>query len=144
MAEVDAKVKGVRGEHAVDVLVRGRTASIDQVWVIECKHWQTPIQKAEVATLVSIVQDLGADRGVLLSETGFQAGARSFARQQNITLTNLKTLRADTAEETARFGLETCRDRLLRLTKRLTGLTSTTYGRSGGSSVSQARPLCQH
>ena len=44
--------------------------------------------------LTSIVQDIGADRGFLLSEVGFQSGAILAARSSNITLTSLEDLSA--------------------------------------------------
>jgi hypothetical protein len=46
-----------------------------------------------VAALASVVQDVGADRGILLSETGFQAGAIRLASLSNITLTSLTELK---------------------------------------------------
>lgn len=129
-------MKGIRGEHLVDVLVSGRTASIDQTWIVECKHWKSRVQKAQVATLVSIVQDVGADRGLLLSESGFQSGARSFARLQNVTLTNLKALRSGAADDITNLGLETCRDGLLRLQRQLHGFTRTTRSKRGSMTIS--------
>ena len=43
--------------------------------------------------LAEIVQDLGADRGFLLSEIGFQSGAILQSTKRNITLTSLHDLR---------------------------------------------------
>ena len=44
------------------------------------------------------MQDIGADRGWLLSEKGFQAGAISCAEKTNITLTSLECLRKEDTE----------------------------------------------
>ena len=71
-AEVEAKVDGVRGAHEIDVFVTGVVHGIPFRWVVECKHWKTNIPKEKVLALIAIVQDVGADRGFLLSETGFE------------------------------------------------------------------------
>lgn len=61
-------------------------------WIIECKAWKNNIPKEKVTALSAIVQDVGADRGFLLSEVGFQSGAIRAARSSNITLTSLEDL----------------------------------------------------
>jgi hypothetical protein len=43
--------------------------------------------------LAAVVRDVGADRGFLLSEIGFQSGALRVAHNANITLTNVADLR---------------------------------------------------
>jgi hypothetical protein len=91
-ANVDERLKGARGQHDVDVVVRATRAGIEQVWVVECKWWRRAVTKVHVAALAQIVQDVGADRGIILSEKGFQAGAISLASSSNITLTSLAEL----------------------------------------------------
>jgi hypothetical protein len=92
-ANVEERVIGARGQHDVDVVVRTSRAGIEQLWVVECKWWRRSVSKLHVAALASVVQDVGADRGILLSETGFQAGAIRLASLSNITLTSLAELR---------------------------------------------------
>jgi predicted Mrr-cat superfamily restriction endonuclease len=94
-ASVDEHIIGARGEHDVDVVVRGSRAGIEQTWLVECKLWRRPVNKLHVAALANIVQDVGADRGILLSETGFQSGAKKLASSSNITLTSLTELTAE-------------------------------------------------
>jgi restriction system protein len=74
-ASVGERLTGARGHHDVDVVVRASRAGIEhieQLWIVECKLWRRSVDKLYVAALVSIVQDVGADRGFLLSETGFR------------------------------------------------------------------------
>ena len=94
-AEVEARVDGVRGSHKIDVFVTGAVHSIAFRWVVECKHWKTNVPKEKLMALISIVQDVGADRGFLLSETGFQSGAIRAARNTNITLSSLDDLKIE-------------------------------------------------
>ncbi len=92
-AEVDVRVDGVRSRHDVDVWVTLSRSGLQIQWIIECKLWKRRIGKEKVMALKAIVDDIGADRGVLLSEVGFQKGAASAARRANITLTSLADLR---------------------------------------------------
>ncbi len=86
LAEVDAKVEGARGTHSLDVYVSFTNHGIDCNWVIECKLWNSRVTKEKVLVLQSIVDDIGADRGIILTEKGFQRGAYDAVRQSNVTL----------------------------------------------------------
>lgn len=85
-AEVDKNVPGVRATHWVDVFVSFVRNGIICRWVVECKLWNSSVPKEKVLTLQSIVEDVGADRGILFSESGFQSGAQDAARQSRVTL----------------------------------------------------------
>lgn len=101
VAEIEKKVKGVRGVHKVDVMVSGIIHGIEFSWVVECKNWKDNIPKEKVMALMSIVQDVGADKGFLLSEVGFQSGAIRASNNSNITLTSIADLSSDAKESLA-------------------------------------------
>ena len=92
-ASVERGVDGARGTHEIDVFVEGKAYGVPFIWVVECKAWKSNIPKEKVMALSSIVQDVGADRGFLLSEIGFQSGAIKATKNSNITLTSLEDLR---------------------------------------------------
>nr|NJM04761.1 restriction endonuclease [Desulfobacula sp.] len=92
--EVEIDVEGARGKHNIDVYVQFKMLSFKCVWVIECKNWGSNIPKEKVLALQSIVQDVGADKGVLVSKKGFQSGAIRCAQHSNIILTDFDDLRA--------------------------------------------------
>jgi hypothetical protein len=52
-----------------------------------------------VLTFLGVVEDIGADRGLLFSESGFQAGAIYAAQNTNITLTSLAEFENNLATE---------------------------------------------
>lgn len=91
-ATTDVTLQGVRTQHDVDVLVCLEVAGFEVRWVIECKHWKTPVNKLHVLGLRQIVSDLGADRGILLCEAGCQSGAIEAAELTNIQVTSLAEL----------------------------------------------------
>ena len=91
--------------HEVDVSARRTLAGVDLLWVVECKLWRTQSVTIEkVAALKAIVDWVGADRGLLMSEGGFQSGAIRMAMQKNITLSSMADLRESAAEELLASG----------------------------------------
>lgn len=91
-AKIEQKIEGVRGMHEIDVYVEGTIHGLPFIWIIECKAWNRNISKEKILALSSILSDIGADRGFLLSEKGFQSGAIRVSEKSNITLTSLADL----------------------------------------------------
>lgn len=85
-AIVEARVAGVRGTHEIDVYVKFRQHGVEVRWLIECKLWKSRVRKSEVMLLKGIVDDIGADRGIIFCEREFQSGARDASRHTNILL----------------------------------------------------------
>jgi restriction system protein len=88
-AQTNVSVPGARTQHDIDVLVKMHHVGFDVTWAIECKHWKSKVSKLHVMGLRSIVQEIGADRGILLCEAGFQSGAIEAAQLTNIVVTSL-------------------------------------------------------
>lgn len=85
-ASVEYRAQGVRARHNVDVHVTFPLNGIKCTWIIECKLLRRRVTKEKVMALKSIIDDLGADRGIIFTEKGFQPGAEAAARSTNITL----------------------------------------------------------
>jgi hypothetical protein len=100
-AVVEEIVDGARGKHQVDVVARTKLGGVVVTWIVECKYWKSSVPKAHVLTLAQIAQDVGADRAVLLSEKGFQAGAILASRKSNVLLTSLEELQSSAADSIA-------------------------------------------
>lgn len=126
-ATIDEHVKGVRGGHDVDVVARKTFGGIPQLWIVECKHWERPVNQLHVSALADIVANLGADRGILLSESGFQAGAVELAKQRNITLSSISYLKEHSEDERVALGLYELRNRVNNLRLRITALRGSVY-----------------
>ncbi|MYL83438.1 restriction endonuclease [Desulfovibrio aerotolerans] len=92
-ASTDITIDGVRTKHDIDVLVKSRHVGFDITWIVECKLWKTPVTKLHVLALREIVADVGADRGIILSESGFQSGAQEAAVLTNVQLTSFGEVR---------------------------------------------------
>lgn len=123
-ASTDVTLRGVRTEHDIDVVVDIDMAGFAVRWLVECKHWKSAVTKLHVLALREIVADLGADRGILLCEAGFQSGAIEAANLTNVQVTSLAALSASSKEAIYAFRLrelfdrnETCRIRYWDLPK---------------------------
>jgi hypothetical protein len=132
--EVNAKLTEPNGTlHRVDVAARRTVAGVELLWIVECKYWNRRVPIEKVLTLQSLASNLGADRGLLISQKGFQSGAIRTASQKNITLTSLDDLRANAADEItiARLGLAEKRlmDLSLRVNRDLRPFTMRTVHR---------------
>jgi restriction system protein len=123
-ASTDVVVRGVRTTHDVDVLVKSQHVGFDITWIVECKHWRTRVSKLHVLALREIVADVGADRGILLSEAGFQQGAIEAANLTNVRVTSLAEAGATTKNQIYSMRLrdlyariEDCKDRYWNIPK---------------------------
>jgi restriction system protein len=111
-AETDVSVKGVRTSHDVDVLITSHFHGFDIKWIVECKLWQKPVNKLHVLGLREIVADIGADRGILLSESGFQSGAIEAANMTNIQVTSLENVKETSGQSVYALRLRELFDRV--------------------------------
>lgn len=92
-ATTNFTINGVRTTHAIDVYVKSFHVGFDVVWIVECKQWTKKVTKLHVLALREIVTDVGADRGILLSEKGFQSGALEAATLTDVRVMSLAQLR---------------------------------------------------
>jgi restriction system protein len=111
-ATTDVRLEGTRTSHDIDVAVRSTHVGFDLLWVVECKRWKSRVSRERVLALRQIVQDLGADRGILLSESGFQRGAIEAASFTNVQLTSLRDLSQATREAMGTIRLRALQDRV--------------------------------
>lgn len=98
-AETNVTLQGVRSAHDVDVVVQFERAGIPNLWIVECKQYNRPVAKDKPLALRAIADDVGADRGFLLCEKGFQRGAREVVEKTNILVTSLAELEAAGRDE---------------------------------------------
>ncbi|MFW2351132.1 restriction endonuclease [Qipengyuania sp.] len=113
-AETDVRLQGARTTSDVDVLVTQEMAGFEVRWIVECKHWKTAVNQLHVFGLREIVQDLGADRGIILCEAGFQKGAGEAAALTNVQLASIAHLKAQAAQDVFRYRLTEIFDRCVR------------------------------
>jgi len=121
-AEIDKHVHGARAEHRIDVWVVFNKFGFQNKWCIECKYWNTNVPKEKVMALRAIVDDVGADRGLIISKTGFQSGAVRAATHTNITLTSIEDLRQTVKDDLEQSALHQLENKTTRLKNELQNL----------------------
>jgi hypothetical protein len=118
-AEVEFSVQGARAVHAIDVWVEFERFGLEQRWAVECKRWNDrAVPKENVLTFKSVVEDVGADKGIFVAESGFQSGAINAANSTNILLTKLADLKTRAENDIQSILLERLEQRLFALDSR--------------------------
>jgi hypothetical protein len=88
--EIERKIQSARGVVELDVyaeeMVRGRKYAI----VCECKHWKSRIPQTVVHGFRTVVQEVGANIGYIVSMEGFQSGAMAASDLTNLKLVTWK------------------------------------------------------
>lgn len=97
-AETNQRIEGVRTCHDVDIYVQTRFLGENMTWIVEAKHWNSRVSKLHVLALRTIVDDIGADRGFIVSSAGFQKGAIEAADKTSVRLKTFEELMKDTGE----------------------------------------------
>jgi hypothetical protein len=99
-----ARLKGSSGEeYEVDIAYRFRVANVDYLTVVECKHWHRRVGRNVVAALKTLVMDVGAHKGLIVSTVGFQRGAIGLALKNGIGLLKVTDNQRDQPEVVAHF-----------------------------------------
>jgi len=74
------------GEYQLDGYMEYTALGVRHKVVIECKKHTYPIKREIVATLHTKIISLGAQKGILMSTSGYQSGAATYAKQHGIAL----------------------------------------------------------
>jgi hypothetical protein len=88
----DDKVAGKRTgrERQIDISVRFEHSFYTYFVVVECKDYKTAVPISDVEAFKTKLEDVGADKGVMVASNGFQQGAIETANAHNIELFTLE------------------------------------------------------
>lgn len=85
-SETDKTIRTVRGTVSVDVFAEDPSTKPTSTYLCECKHWQSAVPKSIVHAFRTVVNDYGANWGLIISSAGFQSGAHEAAANSNVRL----------------------------------------------------------
>lgn len=105
-------IQGARTSHDVDVYSEIIIAGQKNIWIIEAKYWKNKISKLHVLGLRTIVDDIGANNGIIISTRGFQKGAIEATWNTNIRLLTFEDFIADTINHSQIYQLEFIKERI--------------------------------
>ena len=90
--EIGVKTQLVRGQKEIDVLAVDPQTYPPSKYSVECKLWNSSIPQEIVHAFRTVVADLGAHRGIIVSKAGFQSGSYEAAENTNIDLFTFEEL----------------------------------------------------
>lgn len=70
----------------LDVTISQRISSFPIFIIFDCKHHSKPVTLKDTAAFSVQIEDVGATLGVMVSSSGFDAGARAIAKDKRIIL----------------------------------------------------------
>ena len=94
-AKTNVRLNGIRTNHDIDILVETKFLGQNIKWIIEAKYWKNKVSKLHVLALRTIIDEIGADKGFIISEKGFQKGAIEAIKNTNIVLKTFDELVAE-------------------------------------------------
>ena len=80
------KVETPDSTYQIDVLAEYKALGCKHIVVVECKKHSRSIERAVVAELHAKLQSIGAQKGILISTSGFQSDAVKYANVHGIAL----------------------------------------------------------
>jgi hypothetical protein len=97
LVQFDEKIIGQlsKRKRQCDVTLRFSNGYYDFLLVVECKDKNRPVKVEEVEALCQKLRDIRADKGVIVSAHGFQAGAVAVAEKTGVDLFTLKEIKGD-------------------------------------------------
>ncbi|HEY1204248.1 MAG: restriction endonuclease [Bryobacteraceae bacterium] len=106
----DHRVTGVRSgvTRQVDVWVTGELAGHEIRLAIECKLYKAKVDIKTVDAFIGFLEDVGADKGVLITTTGFTSGAQKRATAAGIDL-NVMTLESAMETDWGEYFGDSCK-----------------------------------
>ncbi len=85
--EHNIKLTGKSGtERQIDVFIKGTVGAFEVKILVDSKNYSTPVDIKEVESIAGMVEDVGANLGVIVCPSGFTDGAKKRAETAGIQL----------------------------------------------------------
>jgi len=82
----DVMLPGKDGPRQIDIVLRGKVGPVESLVIIECKDYNKNVSVEAVDKLHSVIQDVNAQQGILVSSKGFSKTAIQKAKRLGIQL----------------------------------------------------------
>jgi restriction system protein len=83
-AQTNVEVLTPRGRVTLDVYAID-SRNIDNIlYIVECKNWNTHIPQSVVHSFTTVMHEVGANVGYIITKHGFQSGATDYMKNTNI------------------------------------------------------------
>lgn len=85
---IEKTISTVRGNVEIDVYAEDKEQKPIVTYLCECKHWKSSVPKTIVHSFRTVLNDYGANFGLIISSATFQSGAYKAAEKSNVRLLN--------------------------------------------------------
>jgi Restriction endonuclease len=90
LVERNKTLQGKTTPHQIDVYWKFEKAAITYETIVQAKDWKNPVKKGQLIEFKGVLDDLpGQPRGVFVTRTGYQKGAKDFAAAHGVILYEL-------------------------------------------------------
>ena len=85
--QVGVKIPGARAKkNEIDVLITFKQYGFNIKWAVECKYWGRTVPKDAISEFKGKIDDIGINKGFVITEKGYQSGAKEVVRYTNVEL----------------------------------------------------------
>lgn len=84
--EHNRRVAAHDGIFQIDIMASFVALGVRMTIICECKQYKRPVERSKIVELQGKIQSIGANKGILLSTSGFQDGAIQYAKAHGISL----------------------------------------------------------
>lgn len=84
--EHNKKIQTYDGIYQIDIYAEFIVLNVQMRMLVECKKYAKPVGRDKVEILANRLQSAGAQKGILISTSGFQSGAAHYAKEHGIAL----------------------------------------------------------
>lgn len=85
-AQIEKQIETVRGSVNIDVFAENKNSTPQSVYLVECKYWTSDIPQTVIHSFRTVVNDFGANFGLIVAKNNFQSGALEAIKNTNIKL----------------------------------------------------------
>lgn len=100
--KIPGKLSGVLRQ--IDVSIRTAKVEQPQLIIVQCRDYAKPLDVNDVGEFSSVIQDVGASKGVMVSVFGYAETAKRYA--QNLNIDVMRMIDAENVLWAEYFGLE--------------------------------------
>jgi Restriction endonuclease len=80
-----------QNSHQIDVYWKFAVGDLEYETIVEVKDWNKPVDQGELIHFKGVLEDLlGQPKGIFVSRSGYQQGAKDFARSHGILIYELR------------------------------------------------------
>lgn len=86
--DIERKIKSIRSEIEIDVYAEENIDNRRYLILCECKMWNSNIPQLYVHGLRTVINDIGANKGYIITTSDFQKGSINSVENTNVELLN--------------------------------------------------------